>query len=163
MARLYLGIDNTQRTVVRAVCLACDGLLDTWPCGRFSGTSLLLFQASWKANLGCRLPLVAGTTAIAHDPFGVTDWLKENGVPIRCYHRQELYAVSLGSPAESAELPKAFHGAHALALRAAYDNEASVVVGRMLREVGVLRGRIHALEQAAFRLDRWEPCLPCPF
>lgn len=164
MSHFYLGIDNTQRNVVRAVCLASDDLLDTWPCCWSSGKSLPAFQAFWIANMGYQLPLVAATTATGHDPFEVTAWLVENGVLIRCYHRQELYDLPyLDSEAELTDLPKPFHRAYALALRVAYDNEASFVVGQMLREIRALRGRIRALEQAAFRLEQLEPYLPCPF
>ncbi len=158
---LYLGIDNTQPNVVRVVCLTSEALLDTWPCCWTCSKSLLAFQIFWKANLGTVLPDAAATTIIGHDPFEIMAWLREKGIPITSYPRQDLHEIfAWGPDDEELEFSQTYHRAHALALRAAYDAEAPIVVGEILEEVQMLRYRLATLQQTAERLQQ---LLPCPF
>lgn len=150
---LYLGIDNSQVSGVRVVCLR-SGLanLDR-PAWHRRIPNLAEFQ-TLMLHISPAV-VQAATTGISHDQFGLLTWLTQRRIPVE--RLPPPYQVSRHTP-----LPRVYARAYALARALASRDQVPRISEHLLTVTAEFRDRLQLLERELLLLQA-EAHLDVPF
>lgn len=157
MRSLYLGLDNTQPNLCRAVCVATEPGWQWMPSPYSWSQSLSLqeFQAFWLSGELFR-PDGLASTVLKHDPFGIMAWLEAQDLAFTRYDKYDLYH-GLDEAGDPSELPPCYRRAYSLALQAAFTAEAPCVAIELSSSLNLLRERVARMESILDRLTHVIP------
>lgn len=157
---LYLGLDNTRPAAIRAVWLVAES---RWCISPLLWGKFCSLQELTDAFTTIPPPNYPTTVAIAtrkRDLFGGVEWLTDLGLQVTRYSRRQTWIGGFDEEAENWGLPRAYRRAYGLALRAAYEREAPVLLDELRTELEFCRASIEDLEEV---FERLQAVCPCPF
>lgn len=156
MRGFYLGLDNTQPNLCRAVCISTEIRWEWMPSlhSWSQSHSLQDFQEFWRRE--AFRPDGLASTILEHDPFGVMAWLEGQDLAFTRYNKYDLYH-GLDEAGDPSELPGCYRRAYSLALQAAFTAEAPSVAIELSSALHFLRERVTRMEAILSRLIHVTP------
>ena len=126
---LYLGLDNTQPNVLRAVYVLTE---------RPFSASVLKWQRCKDLDKFQKLieefpPTITAVSQSNHDPWGAVSWLSQRPPPIRQYPAHQL--LDPFDEVDLKEMPQLYRRAYCLAYQAVYEYEAPRAVEALWNEI----------------------------
>lgn len=144
---IYLGLDNTQPNMLRAVYVLTERPFTTSVIKWERCKDLLQFQQLIKHFI----PSMVAISTIRHDPYGAITWLCERQTPMQRFSAHEFTAPF--DEDDELQLPKSYRRAHSLAYQAAYEFEAPRALEALWRDMQLAKLTLDQMELDFNRLQ----------
>ena len=143
---LYLGLDNTQPNVLRALYLLTERPFSCSVLKWGRCKDLPRFQ-EFVSHFA---PTIIAVSTVSHDPFGAISWLAERRSPIQRHPTNEL--LNPFYEKDELDLPKTYRRAYSLAYQAAYQFEAPRALEALWHEMHWAKSALERMERDFNRL-----------